>query len=672
MGVSATSPTSSTTTGLVEAYDQPDLLLITPTAGLSVAGPVGGPFTPNPACFTLTNLGPSALSWTLVNTSAWMTVAPSSGTLTPGTATTTVSVAVGPAANGFALGTYPVTIWLTNQATGSSQSRVFSLSVVGRSMFDGFDPDIDLSQWSSFGGVLGSTVIATNYGGCVSPPNSLWFGAAGSRFATTRPIDTTSGGTISFDLRLANGSSSPWENVDIPDEGVVLEYSTDGGTNFTVAGTYDTATYYNWTTITLPIPAAAQSLATQFRWRQLSNSGTGYDHWALDDVAVDARPAPSILAQPASQMVPSGWNATFAILAGSSTPLAYQWQFNGINLADATTNALTLVNVQSNQAGAYTVVVSNAYSSITSAMATLTVLMPLGQAVDAPSLVWSSTGNAAWFSESSVTHDGLAAAQSGIITDSQSSSIQTSVTGPGSLSFWWKVSSEQWFDCLSFYIDGLQQAAISGAVDWQQQAFAVGSGSHALIWTYAKDPTVSVGMDAGWLGDVIFTTNPPVITLQPLTQKGIMGAAMALSGAASGAPPVTYQWLKDGTNLSGATSTNYVIAKATRRDSGVYQIVASNPGGGTPSSNATLQIRSPQKLGLPLPLPSGTITLTSKDADGGPLLPGDLPGFQAQATTNFMDWATLLNRLSVSNGFLLLVDPDSTNYSRRFYRILEP
>jgi hypothetical protein len=246
------------------------------------------------------------------------------------------------------------------------------------------------------------------------------------------------------------------------------------------------------------------------------------------------------------------------------------------------------------------------------------------------------------------------------------------VTGPGTLSFWWKVSSEQWFDYLIFHIDGLQQAAISGEVDWQQQAFALDSGNHTLTWTYAKDPSVSEGMDAGWLDQVIFRTNPPVITLQPLSQKGTMGATMALSGAASGAPPVTYQWLKDGTNLSGATSTSYVIAKATRRDSGVYQIVASNPGGGTPSSNATLRVRSPQKLGSPLPLPGGTITLTSKDADGGPLLSGDLPGFQAQATTNLMDWATLLNRLSVSNGMLLLVDPDSTNYARRFYRILEP
>jgi hypothetical protein len=672
LGVSATSPASSTTAGLVEAYDLPDSLFITPATGLSVAGPVGGPFTPDPVYFTLTNSGTSALSWTLINTSAWLTATPSGGILTPGGAASSVSVAVGTAANSFALGMYPVTVGFTNQTTGGGQSRTFTLSIVGRSMFDNFDQGVDLSQWSSFGGVVGSTVIDTNYGGCVSAPNSLWFGAAGSRFATTRPIDTASGGTISFDLRLANGSTSPWENVDIPDEGVVLEYSTNGGTSFTVAGTYDTATYYNWKTITLPIPPAAQSPAAQFRWRQLGNSGTGYDHWALDNVTVETRPIPSILAQPASQTVPSGGNATFTVLAGGSTPLAYQWQYNGKDILGATDASLSLTNQRVADSGNYRVVVTNIFSSVTSAVATLTVLAPLGQAVDAPDLVWSTSGNAAWVSESSVTHDGLSAARSGLITDSQSSSSQTMVTGPGTLTFWWKVSSEQWFDYLTFYIDDLNQAAISGQVDWQQQSFAVGSGNHSLTWTYAKDSSMSAGMDAAWLDQVIFITNPPVITLQPLSQKGTMGATMVLTGAASGAPPVIYQWLKDGTNLSGATSTSYVIAKPTRRDSGLYQIIASNPGGSTPSSNATLQIRSPQKLGPPLHLPGGLITLTSKDADGGPVLPGDLPGFQAQATTNFMDWDTLLNRLSVSNGILLLVDPDSTNYSRRFYRILEP
>ena len=123
-----------------------------------------------------------------------------------------------------------------------------------------------------------------------------------------------------------------------------------------------------------------------------------------------------------------------------------------------------------------------------------------------------------------MTHDGASAAQSGLITDSQSSTLQTTVVGAGTGTFWWRVSSEQWFDYLSFYIDGVMQASISGDSGWQQQAFAVANGSHTLKWTYAKDPSVSVGADAGWLDQVTFIANPPVITLQPLSQHGAMGS----------------------------------------------------------------------------------------------------------------------------------------------------
>ncbi len=373
MGASASSPASSTTTGLVEAYDVPDPLLIIPMAGLSSSGPVGGPFTPNPAYFTLTNTGSSALSWTLVNTSAWLAVSPVSGTLTPGGAAASVSASVGAAANGFALGGYPIAIWFTNQASGVGQRRLFTLSVVGRNMFDDFDPGIDLTQWSSFGGTVGSTVLANNYGGSVSSPNSLWFGDAGSRFAATLPINTSGGGTIGFYICLANGSAWPWEQADsLPGEGVILEYSTDAGSTWTVMGNYDTSAYYVWTAVTVPIPVGAQAAATQFRWRQKSHSGSSYDHWALDNVTVDAGPTPpAIMTQPANRAVPVGWMATFNVVAAGSAPLSYQWRFNGNNLAGATDNPLTLSNVQSNQAGLYSVVVTNPYGSVTSAPAQL-------------------------------------------------------------------------------------------------------------------------------------------------------------------------------------------------------------------------------------------------------------------------------------------------------------
>jgi hypothetical protein len=115
-----------------------------------------------------------------------------------------------------------------------------------------------------------------------------------------------------------------------------------------------------------------------------------------------------------------------------------------------------------------------------------------------------------WFPENVVTHDGVAAAQSGSITNSMYTELETTVTGPGTLTFWWKVSSEEYFDFLSFYIDSGTPAAasISGEVDWQPMTFPIASGSHTLIWIYAKDPDVSVGQDAGWLDQVSFVPQP--------------------------------------------------------------------------------------------------------------------------------------------------------------------
>jgi hypothetical protein len=98
------------------------------------------------------------------------------------------------------------------------------------------------------------------------------------------------------------------------------------------------------------------------------------------------------------------------------------------------------------------------------------------------------------------------AAQSGLTGHGQESWCQTTVTGPGSLSFWWKVSSETGFDYLDFYIDGVLQAGhISGNVDWQQQTYPLGAGAHTLRWRYAKDASVTSGSDTGWVDQLEWT-----------------------------------------------------------------------------------------------------------------------------------------------------------------------
>ncbi|HSU53772.1 MAG TPA: immunoglobulin domain-containing protein, partial [Candidatus Dormibacteraeota bacterium] len=379
--------------------------------------------------------------------------------------------------------------------------------------------------------------------------------------------------------------------------------------------------------------------------------------------------SPVIKWQPANRSTLLGSPASFYVL-GAGPQLGYQWRFNGTNLPGATNFTYAIQSAQALNAGNYQVVLANPFGAATSAVANLTVLAPIGAAVDAPNLSWSTSGNAAWFGQTGISHDGIDAAQSGLITDSQQSSVQASVSGPGVLNFWWKVSSEQYFDFLNFFIDATQQTNISGEVDWQSQTFAVGSGVHILRWTYQKDSSVSAGLDAGWLDQVLYTTNPPIITVQPIGQTNFMGATFNLNVSASGAPPISYQWLKAGTNIGGAVSSSFNIITATRHDSAIYSVVASNPGGSNSSSNVVVLIRVPQRLNA-LMQADRTFALTSSDADGGSLSPEDLGRFECQSSSNLLNWISLTNSVIVTNGTLFLIDRNSTNYPQRFYRIIE-
>ena len=129
----------------------------------------------------------------------------------------------------------------------------------------------------------------------------------------------------------------------------------------------------------------------------------------------------------------------------------------------------------------------------------------LGEALDTEGeLSWSTIGTPAWFGQSLVSHDGVDAAQSGPITNSSAVTAMSILTGPGTLSFWWKVSSETNKDYLKFFVDGVQQTRISGEVDWQLLSYTFPSGSYTSKWTYSKNNQLAAGNDRGWLDQVTF------------------------------------------------------------------------------------------------------------------------------------------------------------------------
>jgi len=120
-------------------------------------------------------------------------------------------------------------------------------------------------------------------------------------------------------------------------------------------------------------------------------------------------------------------------------------------------------------------------------------------------LVFSTDGNAQWTLVDDVDgHD--AVARSGSIGDSQSTSLRSSATGAGTLSFAWRISSEADYDKCFFYVDGVQRAVIHGDVAWTEVSVEVsGDGEHSLEWRYRKDGSVSRGSDCAWLDDVCWT-----------------------------------------------------------------------------------------------------------------------------------------------------------------------
>jgi len=190
---------------------------------------------------------------------------------------------------------------------------------------------------------------------------------------------------------------------------------------------------------------------------------------------------------------------------------------NGSLSAGANTQVTVSINNSANSlaAGAWQGTVSIANTTNGSGNATRTVDLTITNsvtiaipiAVDQPSWIITHGGNANWTGQASTTHDGVNAAKSGLITNSQLTSFQTTVSGAGSGSFWRKVSSEAGYDYLSFYVDGVAQGgSISGEVDWTQVNYTVtGAGNHILLWEYTKDGSVSNGSDAGWVDQVVWT-----------------------------------------------------------------------------------------------------------------------------------------------------------------------
>ena len=99
-------------------------------------------------------------------------------------------------------------------------------------------------------------------------------------------------------------------------------------------------------------------------------------------LTLSVSPTPIITSQPQSLTNLAGTTASFVVTASGTPPLGYQWQFNGTNLTDNLRIAgsqsafLSITNLLAADAGNYQVIVTNSAGSVTSSVASLTVVLP--------------------------------------------------------------------------------------------------------------------------------------------------------------------------------------------------------------------------------------------------------------------------------------------------------
>ena len=168
------------------------------------------------------------------------------------------------------------------------------------------------------------------------------------------------------------------------------------------------------------------------------------------------------------------------------------------------------------------------------------------------------------------------AAQS--VTAGQTASFTVEASGTGPLTYQWKKNHSN-IDAatLSTYTTPATSSADSGAM------YSVTVSNSAGTVT-SNQATLTVSAATGVPG-------APVIGTQPANQSVVVGQTASFSVTATGAGPFTYQWKKDGKDISGATSSTYTTPDTSLGDSGAqYSVVVGNNADKVSSSKATLTV----------------------------------------------------------------------------------
>ena len=373
----------------------------------------------------------------------------------------------------------------------------------------------------------------------------------GAVLAYSVVVSNTAGSATSTDAKLTvTATAEPPTVTTQPDSQSVI---TGASASFSVSATGTSPISYQWkkngtnisgatsSTYTPPATSDADIGAVLVYSVVVTNSaGTA----TSTEATLTVTPVPvAITKQPADQTVTAGEAASFTVEATGTAP-SYQWKKNDTNIPEATSSTYTTPLASSGDSGAlYSVTVSNGAGSVTSSPASLTVTevpvittQPMSQAV--------ATG--------------------------QTASFSVVATGTKPLAYQWKK-------------DGSDIAGATSSTYTETSSSALNGAKFSVVVTNSAGTATS---NEAVLSDVAIGT-------QPTNQTAYTSKTATFSVTAGGTGPFTYQWKKNGTDISGATNSSYTTPATTSADIGTalaYSVVVSNGAGTVTSSTATMTV----------------------------------------------------------------------------------
>ena len=259
----------------------------------------------------------------------------------------------------------------------------------------------------------------------------------------------------------------------------------------------------------------------------------------------------TITQPPLSQTVVVGSAVNFAVAASGTTPLRYQWRFNGTNdLPGATNASLVLTNVQVAQAGRYQVEVGNAVGAVSSADAVLAVTVP-------PAITQQP--------------------QSQTVSAGADVTLTVAASGTAPLGYQWRLA-------------GVELPGATDATLLLRNVTAADAGDYTVLASNAAGVILSAAATVG--------VNVSVgVARQPESQTVVVGSTASFAVVANGTAPLRYQWRFNTTNdLSGATNAALVLTNVQPAQAGRYSVAVSNPAGSAGSAEAVLAVQVPPAI----------------------------------------------------------------------------